>query len=118
MLNTSSWTSKPWDPSKCPVDLTGADCSPDEKEGLTHLLLKHKDLFVQDGDKLGYTETYKHKIPTTDDTFQKNSTDAVPSGQGPHAETTGGGYHTRKPQSLCITDHHSQKEGGVPEAVR
>ena len=52
---------------KCPVDLTDANCSPEERQKLQQLLLKHADVFIQDGDDLGYTETYKHRIPTTDD---------------------------------------------------
>lgn len=51
----------------CPVDLTNVNCTPEEKEELRQLLLKHADVFVQEGDELGYTETYKHRIPTTDD---------------------------------------------------
>ena len=53
--------------ASCPVDLTDVYCTPKEKEELRQLLLKHADVFVQEGDELGYTETYKHTIPTTDD---------------------------------------------------
>lgn len=53
--------------ASCPIDLTDVNCTPKEKEELRQLLLKHADVFVQEGDELGYTETYKHRIPTTDD---------------------------------------------------
>ena len=53
--------------ASCPVDLADVNCTPKEKEELRRLLLKHADVFVQEGDELGYTETYKHRIPTTDD---------------------------------------------------
>ena len=52
---------------KCPVELIDVNCTPEEKERLQQLLLKHADAFIQDGDDLGYTETYRHKIPTIDD---------------------------------------------------
>lgn len=53
--------------ASCPVDLTDVNCTPKEKEELRQLLLKHADVFIQEGDELGYTETYKQRIPTTDD---------------------------------------------------
>ena len=53
--------------ASCPVDLTDVSCTPKEKEELRQLLLKHADVFVQEGEEFGYTETYKHQIPTTDD---------------------------------------------------
>lgn len=43
--------------ASCPVDLTDVNCTPKEKEELRQLLLKHADLFVQEGVELGYTET-------------------------------------------------------------
>ena len=48
--------------ASCPVGLTNVNCTPKEKEELRQRLLKHADVF-----ELGYTETYKHRIPTTDD---------------------------------------------------
>lgn len=53
--------------ASCPVDLTDVNCTTKEKEESRQLLLKHTDAFNQEGDELGYTETYKHRIPTTDD---------------------------------------------------
>ena len=42
---------------KCPVELTDVDCTPEEREQLQQLLFKHADVFIQDGDDFGYTET-------------------------------------------------------------
>ena len=53
--------------TSCPVDLSDVNCTPKEREELQQLLLKHAGVFVQEGHELGYTETYKHRIPTTDD---------------------------------------------------
>lgn len=52
--------------ASCPIDLTDVNCTPEEKEELQQLLIKHADVFIQEGDELGYTETFKHRIPTTD----------------------------------------------------
>ena len=67
ILKTSASRTEPPKTGKCPVELTDVNCTPDEREQLQQLLLKHADVFIQDGDDLGYTETYKHKIPTIDD---------------------------------------------------
>ena len=43
-------------------------CTHEQQVKLDELLLaKYKDMFVTDDDELGYTETVKHKIFTTDD---------------------------------------------------
>ena len=53
--------------ASCPLHITDVNYTPKEKEELRQLLLKHADIFIQEGDELGYTETCKHRIPTTDD---------------------------------------------------
>ena len=50
----------------CPVDLSDAPCTPAEKEELSNLLRKHAEIFSTGDNDLGYTETFKHKIPTAD----------------------------------------------------
>ena len=42
-------------------------CTPEQQVKLDELLAKYKDMFVTDDDELGYTETVKHKIFTSDD---------------------------------------------------
>ena len=43
-----------------------SDSTPEQQAQLDDLLAKYKDMFVSDDDELGYTETVKHKIFTTD----------------------------------------------------
>ena len=43
------------------------DSTPDQQAQLDDLLAWYKDMFITDDDELGYTETVKHKIFTTDD---------------------------------------------------
>ena len=44
-----------------------SDRTPEQQAQLDDLLAKYKDMFVSDDAELGYTETVKHKIFTTDD---------------------------------------------------
>ena len=66
-VNLNSNKARQTKATSCPIDLSDVSCTPKEKEELSQLLLKHTDVFVQEGDELGYTETYKHRIPTTND---------------------------------------------------
>ena len=66
-VNLNSNKARQTKATSCPVDLTDVNCTPKEKEELSQLLLKHTDVFVQEGDELGYTETYKQRIPTTNE---------------------------------------------------
>ena len=66
-------------PSACPdetvhyqvkkslFDLSGSDLTPEEIRKATELFEKHSDVFTTSDNDLGYTETVKHKIRTTDD---------------------------------------------------
>ena len=67
--------------ASCPVDLTEVNCTPKEKQELRQLLLNHADVFVQEGDELGYKETHKHWIPTTDDSPVSQPFRRIPSTQ-------------------------------------
>lgn len=53
-------------PSMCPIDLSNVECTPEQREKLETLFRKHASAFTKDENDLGYTETVKHKIPTTD----------------------------------------------------
>lgn len=66
-MNLNSYKARQTKATSCTVDLTDVNCTPKKKQELRQLLLKSTDVFVQEGDELGYTETYKHRIPTTDD---------------------------------------------------
>jgi transposase InsO family protein len=48
------------------VDISGFNGTPEQLEMLRALLLKHRSLFLKDGEQLGCTPTMKHKISTTD----------------------------------------------------
>ena len=54
-------------PKSTPIPPEDMHCIPDQQAKLDELLAKYKDMFVTDDDELGYTETVKHKIFTTDD---------------------------------------------------
>ena len=47
--------------------IPSSDSTQEQQAQLEDLLAKFKDMFVSDDDELGYTETVKHKIFTTDD---------------------------------------------------
>ena len=53
-------------PSMCPIDLSNVECTPEQRKKLETLFRKHASVFTKDENDLGYTETVKHKIPTTD----------------------------------------------------
>ena len=57
----------PPDGSQCPVNLEDYDCTQAQKDQLRHLFHKHAEVFAQDEDDLGHTETVKHHIKCTDD---------------------------------------------------
>ena len=54
-------------PKSTPIHPEDMHCTPEQQAKLDELLAKYKDMFVTDDDELGYTETVKHKIFTTDD---------------------------------------------------
>ena len=54
-------------PKSTPIPPEDMHCTPEKQAKLDELLAKYKDMFVTDDDELGYTETVKHKIFTTDD---------------------------------------------------
>ena len=54
-------------PKSTPIPPEDMHCIPEQQAKLDELLAKYKDMFVTDDDELGYTETVKHKIFTTDD---------------------------------------------------
>ena len=55
-------------PKSTPIPPEDMHCTHEQQVKLDELLLaKYKDMFVTDDDELGYTETVKHKIFTTDD---------------------------------------------------
>ena len=54
-------------PKSTPIPPEHMHCIPDQQAKLDELLAKYKDMFATDDDELGYTETVKHKIFTTDD---------------------------------------------------
>lgn len=55
------------EPAKCPVDLSEACASKEEKARLEELILKNKDMFFQDDDDLGHTTREQHRIRLKDD---------------------------------------------------
>ena len=54
-------------PKSTPIPPEDMHCIPEQQAKLDELLAKYKDMFVTDDDELGYTETVKHKIFTTED---------------------------------------------------
>ena len=54
-------------PKSTPIPPEDMHCTPEQQAKLDELLARYKDMFVTDDDELGYTETVKHKIFTTDD---------------------------------------------------
>ena len=54
-------------PKSTPIPPEDMHCTPEQQAKLDELLAKYKDMFVTDDDELGYTETVKHKIFTTED---------------------------------------------------
>ena len=51
-----------------PVDLSGIDCTEEEREQLAALLRKHAGLFASTENDLGYADQVKHRIRMQDDT--------------------------------------------------
>ena len=54
-------------PKSTPIPPEDMHCTPEQQAKLDELLARYKDMFVTDDDELGYTETVKHKIFTTED---------------------------------------------------
>ena len=54
-------------PKSTPIPPEDMHCTSEQQAKLDELLARYKDMFVTDDDELGYTETVKHKIFTTDD---------------------------------------------------
>ena len=65
-VRESTTEEKQEQPSMCPIDLSNVECTPEQKKKLETLFEKHASVFTKDENDLGYTETVKHKIPTTD----------------------------------------------------
>ena len=51
----------------CPVDLSGVDCTEEQRQLLESLLKNHAHAFATSSDDLGYTDAVHHKIRTADD---------------------------------------------------
>ena len=62
-------TSEPTNETSLPfdIDIGGAQSCPEQKRQLLNLLRRYQDVFCHNEDDLGYTDTVKHKIPTTDE---------------------------------------------------
>ena len=68
-------------PKSTPIPPEDMHCIPEQQAKLDELLAKYKDMFVTDDDELGYTETVKHKIFTTDDIPVNQPFRRIPPGQ-------------------------------------
>ena len=68
-------------PKSTPIHPEDMHCTPEQQAKLDELLAKYKDMFVTDDDELGYTETVKHKIFTTDDIPVNQPFRRIPPGQ-------------------------------------
>ena len=68
-------------PKSTPIPPEDMHCTPEQQAKLDELLAKYKDMFVTDDDELGYTETVKHKIFTTDDIPVNQPFRRIPPGQ-------------------------------------
>ena len=60
-------TNSPLNLLPCQALLRSGDSTPEQQAQVDDLPAKYKDIFVRNDDELGYTETVKHKIFTTDD---------------------------------------------------
>lgn len=61
-VRESTTEDKPEQPSKCPIDLSNVECTPEQKKKLENLIEKHASVFTKDKNDLGYTETVKQRF--------------------------------------------------------